>query len=184
MPRTIRRVVTGHDENGRSIVISDGEPPNVLNTPHLNLGTTEMWATDEAPAIPVPPDDLSATHPHDIPPVGGSRFRVVELPPEGQLVADGGDAGAGLAAYAAHSPGIVAGMVPDNLGMHVTDTIDYGIVISGRVSLELDDGVKVDLGPGDCVVQNGTVHAWRVIGDEPCLMAFIMIGATRGSTSS
>ena len=180
MPRTIRRVVTGHDASGRSIVVSDGEPPFVLRTPDLNLGTTEVWATDAPPSIPVPHDDPTAAHPHDLPSVGGSRFRIVELPPEGQLVVEGGDAAAGLAAYAAHSPGIVAGMKPDNPGMHVTDTVDYGIVISGRVALELDGGVKVDLAPGDCVVQNATMHAWRTIGDEPCVMAFVMIGATRG----
>lgn len=179
MPATIRRVVTGHDESGKSVVVSDGEPPFVLNAPDLNLGTTEVWATDDAPVIPVPHDDPTAARPHDLPSVGGSRFRVVELPPDGRLVVEGGDAAAGFAAYAAHSPGIVAGMKPDNPGMHVTDTIDYGIVIRGRVALELDDDVRVELGPGDCVVQNGTMHAWRVIGDEPCLMAFVMIGATR-----
>ena len=73
-------------------------------------------------------------------------------------------------------------MKADNPGMHVTDTIDYGIVLSGAVALELDDGVKVELAPGDCVVQNGTMHAWRVLGDESCVMAFIMIGATRVMT--
>lgn len=180
MPQIIRRIVTGHDAAGRSVVVTDGEPPFVLRTSDLNLGTTEIWATEGPPSIPVSHDDPTAARPHDLPAVGGSRFRIVELPPEGQLVAEGGDAAAGLAAYAAHSPGISAGMVPSNPGMHVTDTIDYGVVIRGRVALELDDGVRVDLWPGDCVVQNGTVHAWRVIGDEPCLMAFVMIGATRG----
>lgn len=175
----IRRVVTGHDKHGKSVFVSDGEPPFVLRTRDLNLGTTEVWATDGPPAVPVDHDDPTAARPHDLPGVGGSRFRMVELPPEGQLVVEGGDLAAGLAAYAAHSPGIVAGMKPDNPGMHVTATVDYGIVVRGRVALELDDGVRVDLGPGDCVVQNGTMHAWRVIGDEPCLMAFVMIGATR-----
>ena len=179
MPRTIRRVVTGIDSAGRSVIVADGEPPFVLRTPHLNLGTTEVWATDGAPSIPVPHDDPTEARPHDLPPVGGSRFRMVELPPEGRLVVEGGDAGAGLAAYAEHSPGIVAGMKPDNPGMHVTDTVDYGIVVSGRVTLELDDGVTAELGPGDCVVQNGTMHAWRTVGDEPCLMAFVMVGAER-----
>jgi len=179
MPQTIRRIVTGHDDHGRAIILSDGEPPFVLRSADLNIGATEVWATDQPQSIPGDHADPTEGHPHDLPPVGGSRFRVVELPPEGQLIFEGGDAAAGLAAYAAHSPGIVAGMKPDVPGMHVTDTIDYGIVISGRVTLELDDGVKADLGPGDCVVQNGTMHAWRTIGDTPCLMAFVMVGATR-----
>ena len=179
MPRTIRRVVTGHTPDGRSVIVSDGEPPFVLRTPHLNLGTTEVWSTDAPPTIPVDAGDPTEARPHDLPPVGGSRFRMVELPPEGRLVVEGGDAAAGLAAYAEHSPGIVAGMKPDSPGMHVTDTIDYGIVVKGRVALELDDGVTAELEAGDCVVQNGTMHAWRTIGDEPCLMAFVMIGADR-----
>lgn len=65
------------------------------------------------------------------------------------------------------------------LNMHTTDSIDYGVVISGEVYLELDDGVEVLLKPEDCVVQNGTRHAWRNRGSVPCLMAFVMIGATR-----
>ena len=179
MPRTIRRVVTGHDANGRSIIVSDGESPSVFRSPHLNLVSTELWGTDDVAPIPVPPHDPMAAPMHDLPAPGGSRFRVVELPPDAAFVVAGGDAAAGLAAYAAHSPGIVAGMKPDSPGMHETETIDYGIVLSGAVALEVDDGVRVDLGPGDCVVQNGTMHAWRVIGDEPCVMAFIMIGARR-----
>ena len=178
MPRIIRRVVTGHDDQGRSIVVSDGESPSVFRSQHINLASSEIWATEAAPSIPVDGDPMTSPL-HDLPSVVGSRFRVVEMPPDSAMVTEGGDAGAGLAAYAEHSPGIMAGMHPDNPGMHVTDTVDYGIVLSGAVALELDDGVKVELASGDCVVQNGTMHAWRVLGDEPCVMAFIMIGATR-----
>jgi len=178
MSRTIRRVVTGHDSNGRSVIVSDGESPHVFTSPHINLASAEIWATDDAPVIPVSGDPM-ATPTHDLPAIGGSRFRVVEMPPESRMVVEGGDPAAGMAGYAAHSPGIMAGMKPDNPGMHVTDTVDYGIVLSGAVALEVDDGVTVELSPGDCVVQNGTMHAWRVRGDEPCVMAFIMIGATR-----
>ena len=67
----------------------------------------------------------------------------------------------------------------ENLGMHTTNTIDYGIVISGEIWLEMDDGATVHLKQGDCVVQNGTRHAWRNNSSEPCVMAFIMVGAKR-----
>ena len=65
-------------------------------------------------------------------------------------------------------------MEDDNPGMHTTDTIDYGIILSGEIDLELDEG-EVHLGPGDVVVQRGTRHAWRNRGSEPCKIAFILI---------
>ena len=61
---------------------------------------------------------------------------------------------------------------------HRTNSIDYGIVISGEVELELDDGVKTLLGPGDIVVQRGTMHLWRNLSQTvPCRIAFILIEA-------
>ncbi|HET9532074.1 MAG TPA: cupin domain-containing protein [Blastocatellia bacterium] len=63
--------------------------------------------------------------------------------------------------------------------MHTTDTLDYGVVIRGEIILELDDGKSVHLRQGDCVIQNGTRHRWNNPLTEPCLMAFVMIGANR-----
>ena len=77
-------------------------------------------------------------------------------------------------------PGLVESMEPDRPGMHGTDSIDYGIVLSGEILLELDDGATVHLEPGDCVVQQGTRHAWRNHTSQPCTMAFVLVGARRG----
>jgi mannose-6-phosphate isomerase-like protein (cupin superfamily) len=63
--------------------------------------------------------------------------------------------------------------------MHTTDSVDYGIVISGEMTLELDDGAIVHLKPGDCVVQNGNHHRWANRSRRPCMMAFVLIGAAR-----
>lgn len=60
--------------------------------------------------------------------------------------------------------------------MHATDTIDFLVVISGRVTLVLEDGVA-DLGPGDCVVDRGVPHAWRNDHEEPCRCAVVTIPA-------
>ena len=65
-------------------------------------------------------------------------------------------------------------------GMHTSDTIDYGVVVRGEMTLELDDGQLVHLRQGDCIVQNGTRHRWRNPLAEPCLMAFISVGGQRG----
>jgi quercetin dioxygenase-like cupin family protein len=63
--------------------------------------------------------------------------------------------------------------------MHRTSSIDYGIVLSGRIELELEDGVKTLLGPGDIVIQRGTNHLWRnPSATEVCRIAFILIEAT------
>src|SRR2546426_6933651 len=66
--------------------------------------------------------------------------------------------------------------------MHTTDSVDYGIVISGQMTLVLDDQRIVDLKPGDCVIQNGTRHAWWNRGRRPCVMAIVLVGADRKST--
>jgi mannose-6-phosphate isomerase-like protein (cupin superfamily) len=63
--------------------------------------------------------------------------------------------------------------------MHTTDTIDYVFIVSGAADLELDDGRKERIRAGDCVVQRGTRHAWRVVGDEPLVLCAILIGAGR-----
>ena len=78
-------------------------------------------------------------------------------------------------------PGLtsLANHEPDNPGMHTTDTIDFEYVVSGEVWLELDDGEEVHLQPGDTVVQNGTRHAWRNKGTEPCTMVVFLLGAHR-----
>ena len=72
---------------------------------------------------------------------------------------------------------MAAHMEPDHPGMHTTATVDYEFVVSGSIVLELDDGTEVELHPGDTVVQNGTRHAWRNQGSEPCQMVVVLIGA-------
>jgi mannose-6-phosphate isomerase-like protein (cupin superfamily) len=76
-------------------------------------------------------------------------------------------------------PGVTAPMEPDAPGMHTTDSIDYVLVVSGEVTLELDDGEQAVLRAGDVVVQNGTRHAWRNHGTEPCTIVGVAIGADR-----
>lgn len=79
--------------------------------------------------------------------------------------------------------GKVAGMMdvlePDHPGMHTTETVDFDVVISGEVYLELDDGAEVLLKAGDCVIQNGTRHAWHNRSAEKCVIAVTLVGAVR-----
>jgi mannose-6-phosphate isomerase-like protein (cupin superfamily) len=76
-------------------------------------------------------------------------------------------------------PGLIDVLEPDGAGMHRTDTVDFNLIVSGEVWLELDDGAEVLLRAGDCVVQNGARHRWRNTSSEPCVMTVAQIGATR-----
>ncbi len=68
-------------------------------------------------------------------------------------------------------------MEPNHPGMHTTDTVDFDVVVFGEVVLELDDGAEVVLKAGDCVIQNGTHHAWHNRAAQKCMIAFSLVGA-------
>src|SRR5690348_6878284 len=158
----VRRVVTGHDAAGHSIVASDEVVP-VNRIGSLGAAAALLWGRDDPGRFP---DDgaqprLSAA----FPPPGGCAIAIITLAAEGddfhQFVHHG------LAAWAD----------PDEPGMHRTATMDYDFVLEGTIGLELDDGVEVTLRPGDLVVQNGTRHRWHNRGATPARYLAITIGA-------
>ena len=118
---------------------------------------------------------------HDayFPSVGGVRFGFFTLPPADAPAAEIADLDGALANFEAAMPGLLGHMEPDNPGMHTTDTVDFEVIISGQVVLELDDGASVTLQPGDTVVQNGTRHRWSNPGSVPALIAVFLAGAKR-----
>ena len=173
--RPIRRVVTGHDAQGRAVVIMDGAAANVLHRPSRpGVALTDLWATSGTPAAQTggdPVDRPVVLHP----PPGGTVFRIIQFDPEdpGALVhADGATAFAAMGATGA----VVAGA--RHPYMHRTDTVDYAVVLQGSITMLLDDA-DVELSAGDVVIQNGTNHAWANRGPAPCLMAFVLIDAGR-----
>ena len=183
MAERIRRVVTGHDSEGKSVFISDSEPPrSVIFDALQGLEFHELWATEETPSIPAGKDDPTLPVSSFVPGPTGSRFRIVRFPSGlevAKMIEAGFDPVAFREEYAAKIPGLAETHELDDPGMHTTDTIDYGVVLSGEIYMELDDGKEVHLKAGDCIVQNGTRHGWRNRSKEACLVAFIMIGATR-----
>ena len=172
----VRRVVTGHDADGKAVVASDEEVDGIR--PALVPGTEfhRLWGGDATPRFPdsgEPPD-----HSAYFPPVGGFRFGLFTVPPAGaQRVAQLDDLEGALAEFEAALPGLAGHMEPNAPGMHTTATIDFEVVVEGEVWLELDDGVEVHLRAGDTVVQNGTRHAWRNRGDSPARLAVFVVGA-------
>jgi hypothetical protein len=178
-----RRVVTGHNDEGKAVFISDGEPARSVYFDNLpGLSFFELWATDGVPRIPVDNFDPPIGVQSFVPGPGGTRFRIVRFPSGlemAKLVEGGFDPAAFRSEYMSKVPGLAETHEVADPSMHETDTIDYGIVISGEIDLELDEGKEVHLKAGDCIVQNGTRHGWRNRGSEACVIAFIMIGAER-----
>jgi mannose-6-phosphate isomerase-like protein (cupin superfamily) len=173
-----RRIVTGIDAGGRSIFVADGPSPRVVTTDSLpGLALVELWATDATPRIPALPTDPVIGMSNFVPLPGGSRFRLVRFPGRADINTPI-DGQAFHEEYRRKAPGLAEAMETDDPSMHTTLTVDYGIVLSGEITLELDDAAVVHLKAGDCVIQNGTRHAWRNPHDAPCVMAFIMVGAS------
>ncbi|MBG01286.1 MAG: cupin [Acidimicrobiaceae bacterium] len=175
----VRRVVTGHNAEGKAIFASDEivEPVTLEMLPGAEWFT--LWGGDEAPTFP--DDGSMPEHTTYFPPLGGFRFGIFTVQPETEdsFLPENFDLEAALAEAEQKLPGMVDHLEMENIGMHTTDTVDYEFVISGEVVLELDDGAEVTLRPGDTVVQNGTRHAWRNRTNEPAVLVVVLVGAKR-----
>lgn len=178
----VRRVVTGHDPSGKSVFVSDEavEPatPQMMPQAEFHL----LWGGDKTPQFP---GDGSMPDWHSyFPPIGGFRFGMFTVPP-GVAGAEQSflNAEEALADLEAKLPGLVGYMDPTDPGMHTTDTIDFEVVLEGTIVLELDDGAEVTLKAGDTVVQNGTRHRWKNLGDKPARLALFIVGASHAAVA-
>ena len=145
MSLKIRRVVTGHSDNGRAKVEVDEIATNVISN-RPGASSCVVWSTK---GFPVDNDGFADPTKASFKTTvdNGTVFRIVRYEP---------------------------GVTPRN---HRTDSIDYAVVISGAIEMELDDGVVVKLKAGDVLVQRGTIHNWVNRGTEPCVVAFVLISA-------
>jgi mannose-6-phosphate isomerase-like protein (cupin superfamily) len=166
-----RLVVTGHSA-GRSVFVRD-EKLRPVQIPGVGY-TFRFWSANGVAIYPNSGENPEAPEYH--PPVGGVRFFTTTLLPQDGRPAmadsDGeasGELGADLARIMEH----------DEPGMHTTDSTDFVFVSSGQIALELDNGAEVVLSAGDAIVQNGTRHRWRVLGDEPATLTIVVVGARR-----
>jgi hypothetical protein len=179
-----KRALTGRDQAGKSVFKSFDVTPKVVEI-DSNPGLTfyELYMTEGVPQLTgLEPDPMLAGT-KAFPGPGGTMFRLISYPPkrpEGYKPPPGVTFESALRELSEKVPGMGDHFERDAPGMHTSDTIDYGVVVRGEMTLELDDGQKVHLRQGDCVVQNGTRHRWRNPLPEPCLMAFISIGGKRG----
>ncbi|WP_271580957.1 cupin domain-containing protein [Bradyrhizobium sp. CCBAU 45389] len=178
-----RRALTGRDEAGKSVLASFDATPKVVEI-DANPGLTfyELYMTEGVPELTGREPDPMLKGTKAFPGPGGTMFRLISYPPkrpEGWKPPPGVTFESGLREMSEKIPGMGDHFERGAPGMHTSDTIDYGVVVRGEMTLELDDGQKVHLRQGDCIVQNGTRHRWRNPLPEPCLMAFISVGGKR-----
>lgn len=153
--RRLRRVVTSEDANGRSIALHDGEPTNVVELNGTRV--TRLWETPAVPAqVPLHADGGATAASAYRPGFAGTSFYVAELP-----------------------GGIRAPHIP----MHKTVTLDYMVVLSGRIVLVIDER-EIELAAGDTIVQGCANHTWVNRWAEPCLLLFVVVAATHASADA
>ncbi|HXW42551.1 MAG TPA: cupin domain-containing protein [Xanthobacteraceae bacterium] len=167
--RSTRRIVTGHDAQGKAVVLFDGAQQAEQRGQN---GITMLWVTTEFPVDVAISHDRAQTKVGVPPPANGTIFRIVDFAPASPhappvdhrqiLLAMGIDPA--TQGYARHA------------NTHRTRTIDYAVVLDGEIDMLLDDG-EIHVKAGDVLVQQGTNHAWVNNGSKPCRIAFILIDA-------
>jgi mannose-6-phosphate isomerase-like protein (cupin superfamily) len=172
----IQRVVTGHDAQGQAIISSDGPLAVVTELKALpGVVFHEVWNTIGTPA-PIDNGADPTLGPITLPPPkNGTRIRFVDIPPDNsELLARSADeVRAGFSEIGDAGASTVHKGAPHPL-MHRTQSVDYGIVIEGELTLIVDAG-EVTVRPGSVVVQRGTNHAWANRSDKPCRILFILV---------
>ena len=179
MSDSVRRVVTGHDAEGRAVIQEDGAAPRVMRIGgEIGPLFHEIWNTRETPArIDRASGEPAETGIQLAPPRNGTRIRVLDIPPEDERAA-----AMSAEEAKAHFAEVGAGDAASHTGdassrhhlMHRTETVDYGIVLEGEVTLILDVGETV-VRAGDIVIQRGTNHGWANRSGRNCRIAFVLI---------
>ena len=168
----MRRIVTGHNEKGKSIITLDGPPARSIGEDVGGL--FELWNTDGEKVISS--DDLDRADQEIIlsPPSGGTKFRYFQINPIPEGIPE--NVMQDMAAEAFEKIGAAHHRIDTSKhpAMHKTETIDYIILLKGDVTLILDEE-EIDLEPFDVVVQRGTNHAWVNNGMEPALLIAVLI---------
>lgn len=173
----VRRIVTGHDDKGNPIIVSDGIPAVSSTSAHIpGSGRDLIWSTvyPAGPSIDPTPALTSV-----VPGPGQTVGLVISFPPDTAYTSPGIDFAAVGAEIADTLPGLAELFEADDPGAHQTPTVDYAVVLSGSVVLDLGGGRRTEVLPGDIVVQNGTRHAWRNPGTEAASVFFVLVGSER-----
>jgi len=174
MAKQIRRIVTGHNAVGKSIIAQDGMATSILELPAApGLRVTDLWETTTSPADLSSDADPVARPVHLEPASTGTICRIVEFPPDA-VMNRGGDSRKVFDSLGASHTMDTSSTTP---GMHKTASVDYAIVLSGEVWAVMDEGETL-MKAGDVLIQRGTNHAWSNRSNTSAMIAFILVGAT------
>ena len=169
----VRRVVTGHDADGKSMFLMDGLAPNVKEMASMpGLALTDLWETKAAPARNEGAADNADRPVRLEPPRNGTILRIVEFPPD----SDWRSRADAREAFGSIGAGHARDRQSSDPMMHKTATVDYIIVLRGEIHAIMDAGETL-LKAGDILVQRGTNHSWSVRGNEPCIIAAVLVSA-------
>lgn len=181
MPVEPRLVVTGHKPNGDATFVADGRPDPITVRALPGAQFYLMWGTADGTPQVGEPEPIPVLRPY-FPGVGGSRVIFLRWAARSAEPEPAADRQTVLDEVAEKLPGLLEPFEESGDGMHTTDTVDYAICIEGELVLTLDNQEEIVLRPGTCVVQLGTRHAWTNRSDQPALMCYVQLGATRISS--
>ena len=168
----MRRIITGHNAEGKSVITIDGPPARSLS--ENEGGLYELWNTDGNEINTLDETDRADSEVLLSPPVGGTKFRYFQINPTPEGVPADLIEAATAAAFEKMGAAHHRVDTTRHPAMHKTQTIDYIILLKGDVTLLLDEE-EVDLKPFDVVVQRGTNHAWVNNGSETALFIAVLI---------
>ena len=170
-----RRVVTGH-RGRKSVVLSDQRRQPYKFKTVAGFEHTYIWSTNGT--LESDPEKVDQELPKSaLPSAKGSLLHIVTFPPAKDAASSTSDPSQVAQEYLTRLPGLADTFERDGSQMHVTQTVDYAILLDGELWLELDDGETLHLDAGDIVVQQATRHGWRNKGERPATIAFVMLGA-------
>ncbi|MEI8036212.1 MAG: cupin domain-containing protein [Betaproteobacteria bacterium] len=173
----VRRVVVGHNQQGKSVVISDGIAPSIRTNParpgHIS---NDLWKTGELPYPLHPVHEDPTLGPRQIhPPKGGTIIRIAEIAPETDEIKNmSPDKAQEVFKNMGNQGASTFGRGGRHPMMHRTQTIDYAICIEGEITMLLDEA-EVELRAGDVLIQLGTNHAWSNRSSKVAKMLYVLI---------
>jgi mannose-6-phosphate isomerase-like protein (cupin superfamily) len=168
-----RRVVTATNERGKSFLLFDGIAENFKEMTGMSgLYLTDLWETNGPRANNKGTGDAAERPVHLEPPDGGTILRIVEFPPDKDWRGKGDVSAAFTSIAAGHAPVTGHG---DPM-MHITNTVDYIIVLKGEIYAVMDEGESL-LKAGDILIQRGTNHSWHNRSNQPCVIAAVLVSA-------
>jgi hypothetical protein len=177
LPPPIRRIVTGHDDQGRSCIIEDGPSPAVrLVVERPGYRVTNLWHTVGAPAH-INAIDSIVEHQGVAPPPNGTVIRIIDIPPE---AADADERKRQAAATFGKLFADADHHLEDKRhpGMHITESVDYAIILEGELTAILDQDETV-MRTGDVLIQRGTNHAWANRSGKMARVLFVLVAGRR-----